>query len=526
MESGHTLSYRKLIALIFVSSVFSSQVFCQSVSALPEKPTLFLNEHKGFLRFSYDNVSMPHKIADMGLLGLAYYGDITPQFYGGIGGYGSVTGTQGGLFVLGFGGGFHTQFANNWWADIGAFVGGGGGRSSLVGGGLMLKPYAGIAYDFKWAKLGLHYSYIDFPSGLIHSQQVGLDLDVPLDFYYVNYTDAVYHTLDCARVNLTNGKFLTFQRNDFAIILQAYRQKPGTKSVNGIIQDGTVGLVGAELDHYMTEKLFWWLQAGGAYTGVPNGYMDVLGGLGYHQVLDHYGIAIVPQLGIGAGGGGEVDTGGGILMTPQIGLEIPLNSAFAARLTGGYLWAPKGQLKAVTATAAIIYHLNLASGDCTPFVSPFSYHTQGWRVNLFNQTYIRPQRTFTLGRPTINLVAVQLDQLLSPFFFFSYQGAFAYAGDHAGGYATGMIGPGIQSPLFLNESLQLFAEVLVGAGGGGSLSLGGGSIIEPVVGLHYALSETWGLTTSLGQLKALRHDLNTTVFNLGLTIRFGTLNRV
>ncbi len=72
----------------------------------------------------------------------------------------------------------------------------------------------------------------------------------------------------------------------------------------------------------------------------------------------------------------------------------------------------------------------------------------------------------------------------------------------------------------------MFTEVLVGAGGGGSLKLGGGALIEPVIGAYVNLTPTLGLHASVGQLIAFRQGLNTPVVNVGLTLRFGTVDKV
>jgi hypothetical protein len=497
----------------------------------------WLNKLPGFFHFSFDDVKMPNGIQHMGMLGVNYLADLTPYIYGGVGAYGAVTGTQGGLFTLGLEAGVHHELAANWWGEAGLFAGGGGGKSSLVGGGIMLRPSIGIAYSLKWARLGLHYSYVDFPDGDIHSQQMGLDLDIPTDFYYLFPSDIFPgDNRGCRVFNLANfplpeGQYLNFQRNDFAILLQSYRQRPGTQDSDGGIQDGAIWLLGAELDHYFTDNTFWWLKAAGAFSGIPNGYMDVLGGLGYHWSTGLSGIALVPQFGIGAGGGGMVDTGGGFLMNPQLGVELPLTSDFAMRLSSGYIWSPKGRFKAVPITGEILYHLNVATGSDHPvghLVSSLasSYEIQGWRIQVLNQTYFHPQRIAHATRSPINLIGVQIDQLFTPFFFLSYQGAAAYSGFHAGGYATGMIGPGLQSPVFFNGHMQAYAAVFVGAGGGGGLSLSGGSLIEPVAGLRYAFTPIIGLQVGISDVKALRDDLNTPVLNVGVTIRFDTLNRV
>jgi len=508
--------------------IFATSSFANTNTSLsyPDHSSLNLQNQPGFFRFSFDDVKMPSGVQNTGLVGMNYLADITPLVYGGIGVYGSVTGTQGGLFVLGVDGGVHKEFARNWWADAGLFVGGGGGRSAMVGGGLMLRPQVGIQYSWQWARFGLHYSYVSFPSGQIRSQQIGLDLDIPMNFYYVPFQNEGNTLFDYANLHLPDGGYLDFQRNDFAILLQNYYQKHGIHNTSGNVQDGTIQLVGAELDHYITQNGFWWVKTSGAYHGIPNGYMDILGGLGYHWALGSHGFAIVPQLGAGGGGGGGVDAGGGFLVEPELGLEVPFTRHFSGRLSGGYLWAPKGEFRAVTATGEIIYHLDVATKSATP-VNYFTdqYDIQGWRVELLNQTYLHPQRNLNATNSSIELIALQVDQLITPYVFFSYQAASAYKGNHTGGYATGMLGPGLQTPEMFNQHVQLFGEVLVGTGGGGNIAISGGSIVEPVVGIHYALTPAVGLQASVGQLKSWNDNLNTPLINLGLTIRFGTVNQ-
>ncbi len=505
-----------LFALLVATSSFAT--------ANPD--ALSIAKQPGFFRFSYDNLKMPSGMDHMGLLGLNYLANITPTIYAGVGGYGAVTGTQGGLFTLGITGGLQHEIFPHIAGDVGLFVGGGGGRSSLVGGGLMLRPHIGLKYNFSWASVGVHYSYITFPDGEIHSSQVGVDFEIPYDFYYVPYRVATNNVFN---INDIQGlyHFLEFQRNDFGILVQRYQPPAGTKNVLGNLQDGAMGLVGAELDHYLSQNIFWSIKASGAFSGSTNGYMDVLGGLGYHFPLGIKGVALVPKIGLGVGGGGNVDTGGGVLILPELGLEWPLTTTLSGRLSGGYLWAPDGQLKAATVTGEILYHLDLVKpteSATTNLVNTF--WLQPWRIQLFNQTYLRPQRAAVSTRSPDNLIVLQLDQLWTEHFFFTYQAASAYSGYHAGGYATGMIGPGLQTSPFFRQHMQLFGEVLVGAGGGGGLALGGGALIEPVLGLHYALTNAFGLQASVSQVKALHNNLNTPVVNLGFTVRFDTMNRV
>ena len=504
-----------------------SQLLAESNPSTDQTPQT-LHTLPGFFRLSFDNqIKMPNQIPAMGLLGLDYFADITPNIYAGFGGYGSLTGTQGGLFTLGIEGGVHREILPHWWADAGVFVGGGGGKSSLTGGGLMVRPHAGVAYQFPWARLGVFYSYIDFPSGFIQSQQVGLNLDLPVDLSYLAPHDSLAGSvvqLDEIRASI--DRFIGFQHNDFAIFLQAYQQRAGTKNIAGDIQDETMGLVGAELDHYFTDNMFWSLKTSGAFSGSHNGYMDVLGGLGYHLSLGASPFALVPQFGLGAGGGGMVETGGGFLVNPSLGFEWAATPAVSVRVSSGYLWAPEGELQAVPITGELIWHLDMATESLHPtqWLSDKGV-IQGWRFQTFNQTYLHPQRTFDDTTSPIELIGIQIDQIFTPWFFFSYQATGAYSGYHAGGYATGMIGPGIQTPNLFHQPIQLFSSLFVGAGGGGGLALSGGALVLPMVGVRYTFTPLLGVQASAGELKAIRDDLNTPVFNIGITMRFDTLNR-
>lgn len=493
------------------------------------RPHQNLQTLPSFFRFSFDNnIKMPNQISPMGLLGFDYFGDITPTIYAGFGGYGSVTGTQGGLFTVGIEGGVHREFIPRWWGDVGLFVGGGGGKASLTGGGLMLRPHAGIAYSFPWARVGVFYSYLDFPSGEIHSQQVGLNLDLPFEFsYLLPHDNLAGSVVDLDHIQLQLNKFIGFQHNDFAILAQAYQQGAGTKNTLGEIQDETMGLVGAEFDHYLTDKTFWWIKTSGEFRGAHNGYMDVLGGLGYHIPLGSSSVALVPQFGLGAGGGGLVETGGGFLVNPLLSVEWAASPAYSLRVSSGYLWAPKGEFNAVPITGELICHLDVATANVHPVKldSLAHYTIQGWRFQIVNQTYFHPQRSVDKTTSPIEQIGLQIDQIFTPWFFMSYQAAGAYSGYHAGGYATGMIGPGLQGQQLFNQRVQFFTELLVGAGGGGGLALSGGSLIEPLIGVRVAITPLIGLQASIGELKALRDDLNTPILNVGLTMRFDTLNR-
>lgn len=481
----------------------------------------------GFFRFSYDNhIQMPASIPPMGLLGLDYLAQVTPHLYTGIGGYGALTGTQGGLFTVGVEADWRQPLFSHWLGDVGLFVGGGGGKASLTGGGLMLRPHAGIAYQWPWASLGVFYSVIDFPSGEIHSQQVGINLDLPMTFFYWPAQDELLgESIQLSTLAKKMAQPIFFQRNDFGLLVQAYDQQAGTKNIAGEVQDETMGLVGAELDHYFSTPTFWWLKMSGAFYGIHNGYMDVLGGLGYRIPLGA-SWALLPQLGLGAGGGGMVETGGGFLVNGLMSVMWDLCPTIGLKVSSGYLWAPDGYLRAVPVTASLVFHLDMAMATLNPTTSVLSNRLlkrQGWRIQAFNQSYFRPQRALNPNTSSVELIGIQIDQLFNSWFFMAYQATGAYSGYQIGGYATGMIGPGLQTTLKTGRPWQLFTTLLLGAGGGGGLAIQEGALIEPLVGIRYALSDAWHVEFSGGELLAFQGGLNTPVVNVGLSARFDAL---
>ena len=146
-------------------------------------------------RFSFELVNMPdNKERKMGLVGVNYLLDFNEWFYGGVAGYGAASGERGGLFVLGFEAGVKHQLFSHFIGNAGIYAGGGGGRTSLVGGGLMLRPHAGIAYDFDYFQLGLDLSKVRFPDGAINSTQVALNLTIPTSVTYdANFNPRLNH---------------------------------------------------------------------------------------------------------------------------------------------------------------------------------------------------------------------------------------------------------------------------------------------------------------------------------------------
>ena len=98
----------------------------------------------------------------------------------------------------------------------------------------------------------------------------------------------------------------------------------------------------------------------------------------------------------------------------------------------------------------------------------------------------------------------------------------AYAGA-AGGYSEGHWGGGIFGPSWKNA--QIYAEMLVGAGGGGGIDSGSTLLFKPSIGLEIQLTPSLSLETGLGKVISNSGNLDSNFLEANLVYRFGTAYR-
>lgn len=218
---------------------------------------LQLQEIPAEFRFSFESVHMPSAMPPTGLFGFSYLLNFNSWFSGGIGSYGAVTGAIGGLFTVGIEADLHHRLFHRLEWNSGLFVGGGGRSPEIVGGGLMLRPFAGVNYCFDAFKLGLNYSWVVFPSGKISSSQLALNIDIPTAFYFLRSQSTPLPFEQLASVNTPDAKFIHFAHSYFSLIQQDYFQQKGTLGTDGTVNDGTLKLLGFELGHYWNPHWFW-----------------------------------------------------------------------------------------------------------------------------------------------------------------------------------------------------------------------------------------------------------------------------
>lgn len=442
---------------------------------------------------SYEPWDMPAPIKPTGVLGLHELIFFNHYVYSGVGLYSAIVGEKGGFFALALEGGAQYPIILPLFLDGGVRVGGGGGHNTPVGGGLFYEPYIGLKYDFKNFTTELYYSYVNFVDGKISSDQIGLMMGFPFEYdfhhkFYENNSD-----------------------NYIAALSKIYFPDNHSIKTDGRMMKSDVEFLGFEFGHFFTHELFLFLNFSGAIHGNENGYADELLGLGYRLPLLHSAFSAIVKLAAGSGGGGAVNTGGGFIYNPILGLEYSVNSALSVELDGGYIDAPKGHFSAKEFSVLLKYYFSRAH---------VKSNANAWRVRILNQTYFKPRSSSGVDNPTMQLLGLDVDYFMSRYFYMTGQTAFAYVGKETGGYFSGLLGLGAQTKKFGATPLNAFSEILVGTAGGAGLSIGDGALVEPIVGLQYQFTHAVTLQTSVGYLMALKGQFHPVTLSIGIGYQF------
>ncbi len=441
---------------------------------------------------SYEQWQMPNNIQPMGVLGLHGLVNFNKNFYGGVGLYSAVAGNKGGFFALALEAGAEQQLFSQLFLDAGIRAGGGGGDNTPVGGGLFYEPYLGLKFNFSHFATELYYSYVNFVYGNISSDQIGLMLSFPFDS--------------------TNFKSSDYSNNYIAALSKIYFPDINSLNNNGQALSSNIEFLGFEFAHFISQKLFFFFNFSGAVHGNGNGYADELLGLGYQFPLLNSNFFGIIKLAAGSGGGGNINTGGGLILNPLLGLEYKVNSAFGIELNGGYITAPEGNFSAKEAQILLKYYFSRNHNG--------NSNNNYFRIRILNQTYFNPQASDGTINPTMQLLGLDLDYFVSHYFYITGQSAFAYIGQNTGGYFSGLLGIGAQTPTILHSNINFFSEVLAGTAGGAGLDIGDGALVEPVLGLQYKINQSFSLQTSVGYLVAVSGGFHPVTFNVGIGYLF------
>ncbi len=482
-----------------------------------------LSFYKGFYRITYDNIEMPGS-EKMGLVGLNYLLDMDHDFYAGFGVYGAVRGERGGFFTGGIEAGKKFPLTGRAALDAGVFMGGGGGSAAPQGGGLMVRPHAGILYDLGPSRIGLSYSKVKFPNGKIDSDHISLHLEIPFESICAEDFEGPDLAGALSDLSLQRGVSIGWRNHYFAATLQRYHPSGVVRNPRSRLNDKDISLVGFEYGKYMGKHIYGFIETAGAVSGAVDGYAEILAGAAYDHPLTESGLGAKAKISVGSAGGGQVDTGGGIVFKGGAALYYSPSEELTLEGGVGYVNAPEGRFEAEILRLSINYNIEFASMNGGPgSTDGFARARLGqWDIGISNQTYLSSETIRKDGESDdpVQLMGVKANRFLTGELYITGQALGAYDGD-VGGYAVGLLGLGYNRQI--GEKISLFAELSVGAAGGGGVAVGGGGIYQPMAGLRYAIIKDLSLQASAGRVTAFEGGLDATVVDLGIVHHFQTI---
>ena len=265
--------------------------------------------------------------------------------------------------------------------------------------------------------------------------------------------------------------------------------------------------------------------AAGAGGGQSDGYAEVLAGVGWRYGLTPH-LAGKVQLRAGMGGGGTVDTGGGLIGKLEGGLEWSLSDHASIGVNPGRYEAPDGDFAADLASVNLGYRFAGPDRTSSQLVR---FSPRHWQLAVSLDSY---RLDGTEGRKSdsrsgatgdVGLITVQIDSALSQHLLLSGSAGSAYDGG-AGGYAVGLVGLGWLTQLPLAEQLWVRADAQVGVAGGGGLDVGGGLLWQSKLGLGWQVNRALSVQLAWGRTAAHEGTLDAELVSVGITLRTTTLH--
>ena len=496
----------KKLLFLFAIVFFSQQIIAQN-EIVPKKKT-----QKAFGKIDFLSIELPNNEPNMGFTGIHYNLMLNDWSYAGVGLYGAVAGNTGGFFTLGVNAGIKKYLGDNFYVDTGFHFGGGGGKGAPDGGGAFILPHFNLGYDFESFSINSGWSYVDFfDEGNIKGHQLNVSLEIPLDYTYSDY-DVSENLIDFD--NLKNSDWnINSKRTSLMFHQNNLKIKGDTRETNGNKYNGeTIRLAGFELANYFSKNWFAFLKVDGAFDGIKAGYMDVFLGGGYLYSFNKKNTNILAKFGLGAGGGGGIETEGGFLIYPDISIEQKIFKDIYLALNTGFVMSPNSNVYTQSYGFGLKYYI-----ERNGIINDESFTNgkfKGFEVIVKQDVYFDAKRDTNIEED-MHQISLQINLDLNKNIYVTGQTSFANFGD-AGAYAEGIVGFGAKTNSFCRNKITVFGQVLGGAAGGGGISTGEGLIVKPSAGFSYKLNNKLSFRTSGGYVKAKGGQLSSTFINFGI----------
>ncbi|MEO1920031.1 MAG: hypothetical protein ABGW81_10090 [Paracoccaceae bacterium] len=437
-----------------------------------------------------------------GLNGMSLSYRVTQGYYGGASIYSAAIGTGGGFFVGGWELGKHTTITDNLFWDASIFIGGGGGASQVSGDGLMLRPQAHFGYDFGDYRIGVGASFVSVSGSDISTPAFTLTFTRPLNIELVGgHPTGGFAFRDVTRVNALTP------------IVRSYIPLNNKKRGGGELQN--MWLMGAELTFAHDTNSESFIQASGVVYGDAEGYADWV--LGRRYLWNIAPLDFYADIGVGIGGGGAVDTGGGLLISASVGAQIDTLEHLNLAVDLGAISSLNGDFTALTPAIKASYAFGTGLGGMPELVR---WQASTGVTQLITSPEFRKLGAASTASPA--MISAEVDVFLLKNTYLTGQAYTAFSGD-AGGFQMGLLGIGYSYAV--SEEISLSGEVFIGAAGGAGVNAKGGLLGGCKVEADYRLTDFTSLTLGLGQLQTLQSGgLHPLLASLGFKFPITTLH--
>lgn len=413
--------------------------------------------------------------------------DIGNGFHIGQSVYSAAWGDAGGLFIGGFDAFKRFQISERTSIDIGAFVGGGGGAVVVLGDGLMTKPQISLNQAFAsgyMASLGLGWTRV-----------TGSAINTPSLSFALSRTAETAMDIGHTGVRPASGVMLSAAKG---VGRYYYPFNAARRSGGGVMNP--MYLVGAEFT-FRDVSVDWiegYFATVGAVHGDGQGYAEWLAGPRVFTPAVLGGrLRGFADLGVGFAGGGNVDTGGGLMLSASAGVDAALWGGIHAEAGVMALHAVTGDYTAAAAFLRGAIHFDDPAANRSGVDDGPARHWQfstGLSYQVSHPGFRPPGHPFTGNDPV--LVETGADFFVTDNFYVNGAG-YTVVDGMAGGFAMGTVGLGMTFPL--GERFAVAGELFGGAAAGGGIDTGGGLIWGGKAELDYKLNDNFTLSAGAGR---------------------------
>ena len=437
--------------------------------------------------------------------------------------YSAALGDAGGLFIGGYEVGQQFLLTDNLFIESSLFFGGGGGAAIVPGDGMLIRPRLMFGKKVGRYELSLGASYMHVTGSEISSPVIEFAVSHPLDILHTREHSA--RCLSCSNIFTSNYVSLNTVKAVYKDYIPLSSKAAGNRDGSDI---QTMHIAGAQFEFDM--KAVWgegwmsYLAPGGAMGGDGEGYAEFFAGGKYESHQDFLStkkINFFAEAGIGFAGGGDVDTGGGAMVSAHTGIQWKVFNGLTLETGIGYVGAIEGGYHAWVPAVRLGIDLGYPHKNTGRIadLNPTSWViSTGYSMILDHETlrYVTESDTGNIG-----MVDVKADIMFNKHYYVTGQAYTVTSGD-AGGFAIGLLGVG--TTIDINRYWQLSAEALAGAAAGGAVNVEGGLVVSGQMDLDYNVTDDLSLSTNLGWIKSVEGGLNGPMVGLGVKFNFTTFD--